>query len=68
MLPGNDAEIAQTRPHRALAGDKHLLAEMRLARDVVVMAVHHLVSGGERRNSARRADRLDNRCPSSARD
>src|SRR5205085_991474 len=35
----NNAELALTGAHRALARDQHLLAEMGFARDIIVMAV-----------------------------
>src|SRR5580698_10577761 len=47
--------------HGALSRDEHLLAEVSLMRDVVMMAVHDLVGGRERRNSPRRTSRLENR-------
>src|SRR5262249_25753340 len=38
----NDAEITATRPYRALAGQKHVLAEVALTGHVVVVAVDRL--------------------------
>ena len=52
MLPGMIPRSPAPRPHRALARDQHVLAEVVLARDVVVVAVHRLVGGHERRDSA----------------
>src|SRR4051812_48263358 len=46
---GNDAELALTGADGALAGEPHLLAEVRLALDIVVVAV----DGGARYFEAR---------------
>src|SRR5690242_21698908 len=47
---GNDSQIALPGPHRALARDQHVLAEMLLSRHVIVMAVDRLQLRLERRD------------------
>src|SRR5258708_17402413 len=47
---GDDAHLAEARPDCALAPDHHALAVMRLARDVVVVALDRLADNLERRH------------------
>src|SRR5581483_2107864 len=55
---GNDAKLAGARRDRALARDVELFAEVRLVRDVVVVAVDRL-AGDAKRRQPRRERRQD---------
>src|SRR5258706_6556948 len=53
---GNDSHVALARTHRAFARHQYVLAEVRLARHIVVMTVDGLHFPVERRNFARAGD------------
>jgi hypothetical protein len=52
---GNDPHVALASPYRALSGDQHVLAEMRLARHIVVVAIDRFDFRAEGRHLARTA-------------
>jgi hypothetical protein len=60
VLPGINSHIALVRPDRALAGDQNILAEMRFAGHIVVMAINGLQFGAEWRHFGGGPHRGDN--------